>query len=142
VEFGNLRRVNELAEHRFPRVAGWHKSVEETWQVLRDVAKRVLLTCRDDGREVPPRAGFIGEQGKGFGTGTVHHAVGTLRMPARTGQDDPDFGPSVVDTDLRVSGEPGLYVCDMSVLPFSSAANPVRTLTALTLRLAEQLVGP
>jgi choline dehydrogenase-like flavoprotein len=141
VQFGNLRRVNELAADRFPRVAGWHKSVDEIWQVLRDVAGRVLATCRDDGQAVGPRAGFVGEHGKGFGTGTVHHAVGTLRMPARTGQDDPDFGPSVVDTDLRVHGEPGLYVCDMSVLPFSSAANPVRTLAALTLRLAEELVG-
>lgn len=142
VEFGNLRRVNELAGDRFPRLAGWHKSVGETWQVLREVAERVLASCRDAGRPVQPRAGFIGEQGKGFGTGTVHHAVGTLRMPARTGQDAPAFGPSVVDTDLRVQGEPGLYVCDMSVLPFSSAANPVRTLAALTLRLADRLVGP
>ena len=142
VEFGNLRRVNELAGDRFPRLAGWNKSVDETWQILRDVAGRVLATCRADGQEVRPRDGFIGEHGKGFGTGTVHHAVGTLRMPARTGQADPDFGPSVVDTDLRVLGEPGLYVCDMSVLPFSSAANPVRTLAALTLRLAERIVGP
>ena len=33
----------------------------------------------------------------------------------------------------------GLYVCDMSVMPFSSAANPVRTLAALAIRLANQL---
>jgi len=32
-----------------------------------------------------------------------------------------------------------LYVCDMSVMPFSSAANPVRTLVALALRLAQKL---
>ena len=36
---------------------------------------------------------------------------------------------------LRVIGTRHLYVCDMSVMPFSSAANPVRTLTALALRL-------
>ena len=34
---------------------------------------------------------------------------------------------------------PGLFVCDMSVMPFTSAANPVRTLVALALRLANDL---
>jgi choline dehydrogenase-like flavoprotein len=29
-----------------------------------------------------------------------------------------------------------LYVCDMSVMPFSSAANPVRSQVALALRLS------
>ena len=46
---------------------------------------------------------------------------------------------SVVDEDLRVAGTQRLYVCDMSVMPFSSAANPVRTLVALALRLARHL---
>lgn len=54
-----------------------------------------------------------------------------------------DFFPrasgSVVDEDLRVVGTQGLYVCDMSVMPFSSAANPVRTLVALALRLSRHL---
>jgi choline dehydrogenase-like flavoprotein len=141
LEFANLTRVKELAEDRFPRLAGWSPStsIADVWAVLRTVSDRVLATFRDNDGQVQPLKGYVGENGKGFGTGTVHHAVGTLRMPARTGRADPDFGPSVVDTDLRVHGEPGLYVCDMSVLPFSSAANPVRTLTALTLRLAENL---
>ena len=141
VEFANLRRAQELVTDRFRRLAGWSRTVDETWTLLRDVADRLLATCRDEGRAVGPDGGYLGENGKGFGTGTVHHAVGTLRMPARTGGDDPDFGPSVVDTDLRVHGEPGLYVCDMSVLPFSSAANPVRTLAVLSLRLTDHLVG-
>jgi choline dehydrogenase-like flavoprotein len=38
---------------------------------------------------------------------------------------------SVVDEDLRVLGPDRLFVCDMPVMPFSSAANPVRTLAAL-----------
>ena len=46
---------------------------------------------------------------------------------------------SVVDEDLRVAGTQHLYVCDMSVMPFSSAANPVRTLVALALRLSRHL---
>ena len=39
----------------------------------------------------------------------------------------------------RVTGTERLYVCDMSIMPFSSAANPVRTLVALALRLAQKL---
>ncbi len=142
LEFANLNRVKELAEDRFPRLAGWNKSIDQIWDVLRDVTDRVLATCRDGDQQVSPLSGYVGKNGKGFGFGTVHHAVGTLRMPALTSRADPDFGPSVVDADLRVHGEPGLYVCDMSVLPFSSAANPVRVLAALTLRLVDRLVGP
>ncbi len=36
---------------------------------------------------------------------------------------------------VQVVGIDRLYVCDRSVLPFSSAANPVRTLAALVQRL-------
>jgi choline dehydrogenase-like flavoprotein len=46
---------------------------------------------------------------------------------------------SVVDENLKVHGATGLYVCDMSVLPISTAANPVRTLAGLALRLSEHL---
>ena len=59
-----------------------------------------------------------------------------LRMPYKPRHDaqfDPD---SVVDEDLRVSAR-NLYVCDMSVMPLSSAANPVRTLVAFALRLSQ-----
>ncbi|WP_461511774.1 GMC oxidoreductase [Rhizobium mongolense] len=45
----------------------------------------------------------------------------------------PILPESVVDEDLRVKSAANLYVCDMSVMPFASAANPVRTLTALAL---------
>jgi hypothetical protein len=44
-----------------------------------------------------------------------------------------------VDENLIVVGTHRLYVCDMSVLPPSTAANSVRTLTALALRLSEHL---
>jgi choline dehydrogenase-like flavoprotein len=50
---------------------------------------------------------------------------------------DGDFNfQSRVDEDLRVAGTQDLYICDMSVMPFSSAANPVLTLVALALRLS------
>ena len=60
-------------------------------------------------------------------------------MPHRPALGAPVDEASVVDEDLQVRGEPGLYVCDMSVMPLSSAANPVRTLAALALRLSHEL---
>jgi choline dehydrogenase-like flavoprotein len=51
----------------------------------------------------------------------------------RTGNAD----KSVVDSDLKVHGVSNLYVCDLSVFPFSPMANPSRTLTALAMRLAD-----
>jgi choline dehydrogenase-like flavoprotein len=60
-------------------------------------------------------------------------------MPYKPRFDAPFASNSVVDEDLRVTGTDRLYVCDMSVMPFSSAANPVRTLVALALRLSRRL---
>ena len=61
-------------------------------------------------------------------------------MPYKSRYDATQFNPaSVVDQNLMVLGHPKLYVCDMSVMPYSSTANPVRTLAALALRLSEHL---
>jgi choline dehydrogenase-like flavoprotein len=60
-------------------------------------------------------------------------------MPYRPRFDAAFASDAVVDEDLRVVGTQRLYACDMSVLPFSSAANPVRTLVALALRLSRHL---
>jgi choline dehydrogenase-like flavoprotein len=61
-------------------------------------------------------------------------------MPFRSQHSSPNFDfTSVVDENLEVAGMPNLYVCDMSVMPFSTAANPVRTLVGLALRLAGRL---
>ncbi|KAK6344747.1 hypothetical protein TWF718_006704 [Orbilia javanica] len=64
--------------------------------------------------------------------GVVAHEVGTMRMqkPKSTG---------VVDTDLKFNGLDNLYVCDLSVFPWSPAANPSLTLVALAQRLADHL---
>jgi choline dehydrogenase-like flavoprotein len=52
-----------------------------------------------------------------------HQAAGSLRMPYRTASNPRFESNSVVDQDLKVSGVDRLYICDMSVMPFSSAAN-------------------
>jgi choline dehydrogenase-like flavoprotein len=105
---------------------------------LNDVTYRIFSQFQRDGREARPDFEiWYGQGGKDFGAGTVHHSGGTLRMPHRTWYQGPFQFDAVVDEDLRVMGTRHLYVCDMSVMPFASAANPVRTLVALALRLSK-----
>ena len=137
VWFRNLSWMDHLSHHRFPALANWHKSNEQIFAVLNHVTHQIFSQFSRDGTPARPAdEAWYGQNGKGFGWGTVHHAAGTLRMPYRTHLDGPFHPVSVLDEDLRVAGHHHLYVCDMSVLPFSSAANPVRTLVALALRLS------
>ena len=140
IAFHNLSWADHLAGSRFPALAGWHKNPAEIFAVLNQVTHAIFSQFHHNGQPARP-AGEVwyGQGGKGFGWGTVHHAIGTLRMPYRPRYDAPFASNSVVDQDLRVSGTQSVYVCDMSVMPFSSAANPVRTLVALALRLSRHL---
>ncbi len=138
VDFRNLHWLDALADDRFPALAEWRKSYAEIFWVLNEVTGWVFDSFRRHSQPVRSENGWFG-QGLGFGRGTVHHAVGTLRMRAKPAIHAPFAPASVVDDNLQVIGHPGLHVCDMSVMPFSSAANPVRTLAALSLRLADHL---
>jgi len=140
VAFKNLNWMDHLCAERFPALAAWNKSAADVFGVLNTVADRILAEFSNDGQPATSHEGArYGENFVDFGFGTVHHAVGTLRMPHRTRLDGPFQPDSVVDEDLRVIGTRNLFVCDMSVMPFSSAANPVRTLVALALRLSKHL---
>jgi hypothetical protein len=139
IVFHNIRRVERLAKSRFPALAGWNKEPREIWHVLNQITRQIFSLFRVDGKPAKPITNAYGQMG--FGYGTVHHAVGSLRMPwyERLDQLDKDPNTGVVDEDLRVNGTKNLYVCDMSVMPISTTANPVRTLVALALRLSEHL---
>jgi choline dehydrogenase-like flavoprotein len=140
IAFRNLSWMSHLAGQRFPALAGWRHDAPEIFAILNGVADRILRQFSLHGARARPFDNvWLGEGGKGFGWGTVHHAVGTLRMPWKAGHDQNFADASVVDEQLHVHGTPGLYVCDMSVMPFSTAANPVRTLAALALRLSRHL---
>ncbi|KAL1837450.1 hypothetical protein VTJ49DRAFT_3770 [Mycothermus thermophilus] len=142
MHFRNLSWASHLADSRFPALAGWNKSIDQIWAVLNSVSHKIFSQFTFHGQPARPEGEkWFGKHGKGFGMGTVHHAAGSLRMPFRwTGRHE--FAEeSVVDEDLQVRGLEGLYVCDMSVMPLSSAANPVRTLVGLGLRLGERLGG-
>ena len=60
------------------------------------------------------------------------HQMGTTRM-----HNDPRMG--VVDSNSRVHGVSNLYLAGPSVFPTGGCANPVLTIVALTLRLADHL---
>jgi hypothetical protein len=137
IAFHNTKRVERLAEKRFPALAGWQKSPDEIWDVLNAITRQIFSLFRLNNQPASPN-GEYGKDGKGFGNGTVHHAAGSLRMQWRPGLDQ-QFATGVVDDNLLVVGTDHLYVCDMSVIPISTAANPVRALVALTLRLSEHL---
>ena len=138
ITFRNLKWMDHLAGSRFPALAGWQKNYGEIFAVLNHVTHQIFSQFENNGQGARPQnQSWYGQDGKGFGWGTVHHAAGTLRMPHRARYDGPIEGQSVIDEDLRVVGTQHLYVCDMSVMPLSSAANPVRTLVALALRLSK-----
>ena len=61
-----------------------------------------------------------------------HHHIGTTRMA-----DDPKRG--VVDRHCRVHGIDNLYIAGCNVFPTSGYANPMLTVVALALRLADHL---
>jgi choline dehydrogenase-like flavoprotein len=139
IRFKRFSHLDDLLQSRFPAVAGWNYNESAFFEFLNATRDRVFgefneveyITSAygrsDDGRQWP------------FGWGTVHHACGTLRMPWK-----PDLAAdfnqeSVVDEDLKVRGSSRLYVCDMSVMPISTAANPVRALAGLALRLSRHL---
>jgi hypothetical protein len=140
IVFRNQSWMDHLRDSRFPALAKWQKDYGQIFDVMNGVKAQIFAQFEIDGQPAKPEGNAkFGADGKGFGWGTVHHAIGTLRMPFRPSLDAPLDFQSVVDEDLRVVGTDNLYVCDMSVMPFSSAANPVRTLAALALRLSRHL---
>lgn len=144
VAFRNQSRADYLANSRLLALAGWRKNPTAIWAVQNQVTHQIFsqfnhhgVSCRPI--EIDGEEEWYGARGMGFGWGTVHHAAGSLRMPFRPSLDAPFAPDSVVDENLQVVGTGRLFVCDMSVMPISTAANPVRTLVALALRLSGHL---
>ena len=138
VRFKRFSSIDDLLHSRFPALAGWQKSRQEFFDLLNHTRNRVFAEFNDVDWITGEYGGGHGKQWP-FGWGTVHHACGTLRMPWKASRDVAFNHESVVDEDLKVRGSNGLYVCDMSVMPISTAANPVRTLAGLALRLSRHL---
>ncbi|MFG6104941.1 GMC family oxidoreductase [Leptothoe sp. EHU-05/26/07-4] len=138
IRFKRFSVLDDLLQSRFPALAGWRKGQHEFFDLLNQTRNRVFAEFND----VDVMTGDYGsDDGKQwpFGWGTVHHACGTLRMPWKANRNADFNDQSVVDEDLKIRGTTGLYVCDMSVMPISTAANPVRALAGLALRLSNHL---
>ena len=139
IRFKRFSDLNDLLSSRFPAVAGWNKNHQEFFYLLNTTRDRVFSEF-DNVQWITDEYGGDGGKQWPFGWGTVHHACGTLRMPWKRNRNSVNFeNTSVVDENLQVNNASGLYVCDMSVMPVSTAANPVRTLAALALRLSRHL---
>ncbi|KAG8943704.1 hypothetical protein FRC04_002536 [Tulasnella sp. 424] len=84
---------------------------------------------------------FVDQEGepsdfKSLELGGVAHELGTVPMPMGRNLSK----PYCVDSDLKLRGREGVYVCDLSVFPISPEANPTLTLAALSLRLSRHLL--
>ncbi|KAF5681253.1 FAD NAD(P)-binding domain-containing protein [Fusarium heterosporum] len=72
-----------------------------------------------------------------LGPGGVAHELGSIPMPNAFNKN------GILDANLKMQyGWDNVYVCDLSVFPYSPAANPTLSLAALSLRLSDHLVPP
>jgi choline dehydrogenase-like flavoprotein len=95
-------------------------------RAVRLVAREIGLSALGRGREIWREAEPWWE------TKVGNHHLGTTRM-------HPDPRHGVVDADCRVHGTSNLFVTTSSVFPTGGFANPVLTIVALALRLADHL---
>ena len=68
--------------------------------------------------------------------GGVAHELGTLPLRSYDNKNDEDKKRFLVQSNLELVSRKGVYVCDLSIFPFSPEANPTPTLVALALRLS------
>lgn len=139
IRFKRFSDLNDLLQSRFPAVAGWTQGNQAFFDLLNTTRNRIFAEFNEV-EWISSEYGGGQDKQWPFGWGTVHHACGTLRMPWKANRNTAGFlEDSVVDENLQFRGTAGLYVCDMSVMPVSTAANPVRTLAGLSLRLSRHL---
>ena len=126
IAFRNQSWMDHLRDSRFPALAGWQKDYGQIFAVLNEVTYQIFSQFQINGVPArPENEVWYGQGGKGFGWGTVHHAAGSLRMPYRPRSTARSASNRWSTRTFASSARSSLYVCDMSVMPFSSAANPV-----------------
>ena len=137
IAFRNLSWMDHLAGSRFPALAGWHKDFGQIFAVMNHVTHQIFRSFRSTDN-LPVLRTKYGTVKAARALAGVRYTTrpGSLHMPYKSNHTGAFDFQTIVDQDLRVAGTQNLYVCDMSVMPFSSASNPVRTLVALALRLS------
>lgn len=116
------REVDQLGLPRAELRWAWRPEEQEALERLRTLVARDLETLGpvQVARENPPDP-------------NAHHHAGTTRMHR-------DAAHGVVDPDGRVHDMDNLFVTGSSVLPSAGFVNPVLTIVALALRLADHLI--
>lgn len=100
---------------------------------LSENSKKMMAHGLRMGRQVMSAAGAVSTSGFGPVRETGWHLMGTTRMGT-------DPATSVVDSEGRSHDVPNLYIADSSVFVTSGAVNPVSTLQAVALYIAEAMV--
>ncbi|KIJ91507.1 hypothetical protein K443DRAFT_14331 [Laccaria amethystina LaAM-08-1] len=103
---------------------------------LRELTKEIIRTVKDTLKlELRPTDPDDTKNGweydnffKPLELGGVAHELGTI--PLRCFDKDTPF---LVDDDLRLQPSKNVYICDLSIFPFSPEVNPTLTLVALAL---------
>lgn len=120
--------------HRDPLFSNSHKHVVELKKLTKEAMEvlKKALSIEIHGTENDKDDEFF----KPLGLGGVAHELGTIPMPGR-----PDE-PSCLDENLKLRDHKGIYVCDLSVFPYSPEVNPTLALAALALRLSREQILP
>ncbi len=113
---------------RADKLADMKTMTEQSMQALKDILKIDFVPVLSGTPTVSQD--FFGK----LQLGGVAHELGTIPMRA------PHLAKYCLDTNLKLRGYEGVYVCDLSVFPYSPEANPTLTLAALSLRLSRMLV--
>ncbi len=113
----------------------WHISPLE-WKTIQKFTAMAQRALEDAGlATLEPQPELALEDGyRSVTFDDSYHWAGGTRMAASATD-------GVVDLNLKLHGLKNAYVCSSSVFPTSGFANPVHTLLALTLRLADHLAG-
>ncbi len=105
------------------------KTIRGFTAMVQDALRRVGLATLEPQSELTREDGY-----RSVTFDDSYHWMGGTRMASSAGE-------GVVDTDLKLNGVRNAYVCSASVYPTSGFANPVHTLLALTIRLADHLAA-
>ena len=110
-------------------------------QEIREVTKDAIIAIKDALKlqllPVDANGEFDWEDDDFFATlelGIVAHELGTLPLKCH----DSDNNSYLVQPNLELVSRRGVYVCDLSIFPFSPESNPSLTLVALALRLSRE----
>jgi choline dehydrogenase-like flavoprotein len=113
----------------------WQVSPLE-WKTIRRFTQMAQQALENAGlAKLEPQPELALEDGYGQVTfDDSYHWMGGTRMAATAAD-------GVVDTNLKLHGVRNAYVCSASAYPTSGFANPVHTLLALAIRLADHLAA-